>query len=692
MLTAIRKCFALLREVGKWESEKVRKGESQKSEGRRQNGNAECRRDVGAGDCGVQSAECRVQSNDGRRTMNDERGFRHSSLVTRHSSPATQHSSFSIQHSSSPSVLPSAFCVLPSPSSLADVPPEDPLVYDMICHADTVGVFQIESRAQMSMLPRLQPRCFYDLVIEVAIVRPGPIQGGMVHPYLRRRRGEEKVSYPSDAVRDVLRKTLGVPLFQEQAMKLAVVAAGFSPGEADRLRRSMAAWKRNSAIDGFRDKLVRGMLANGYSPAFAEQLFNQIRGFGEYGFPESHAASFALLVYVSAWLKRYHPAAFAAALINSQPMGFYAPAQLVRDAREHGVTVRGIDVNFSGYDCTLESAEWESEKVRRCESEKAEGGRQNGNDECLMMNDECRRDVEAGGCEVQSAECRVQNGGNDECGTRNDEGRAGVVGSAHPTNHSSFSIHHSSFPADLPSSEWGLHGPALRLGFRLIKGVAESAVAGIVRARRDGLFRSVADVARRSGASRAVLARLAAGDAFGSLGLSRREALWQVLALEEELPLFAGIDADEPLADLPRMRLDESVVRDYESIGLSLRAHPMELIRPQLRAAKILTARQVNAAPQGRRLISAGLVLIRQRPSTALGIVFMTLEDETGVVNLVIRPKVYERYRAAARTSPALVAQGRIEREGQVVHVQVERLTPVTAWMEAPAVKSRDFR
>jgi error-prone DNA polymerase len=442
------------------------------------------------------------------------------------------------------------------------------------------------------MLPRLRPRCFYDLVIEVAIVRPGPIQGGMVHPYLRRRNGEEKVTYPSPDIADVLKKTLGVPLFQEQAMKLAIVGAGFSPGEADQLRRSMAAWRRSTALDRFESRLIDGMLANGYERKFAEQLFAQIRGFGEYGFPESHAASFALLVYVSCWMKWYHPAAFAAAVINSQPMGFYAPAQLVRDAREHGVTIRGIDVNHSAYDCTLEPDE---------------------------------------------------------------------------------------------------HGPALRLGLRLVKGLSESVADAIVAGRRDGVYRNVTDVMRRSEVSPAALARLAAADAFGSLGLNRRDALWSVLGLEEELPLFAGQPVKDMAVALPELTLSEHVVEDYAHIGLSLKAHPMGLIRETLAHAKTLTAAAIRDMPQGRRVNVAGLVLVRQRPSTALGIVFMTIEDETGTANLVIRPKIYERFRVAARSAIAVVATGRIERQGEVVHVQIERLSTVQDWVAALQVRSRDF-
>ncbi|HRX83925.1 MAG TPA: hypothetical protein P5572_02780 [Phycisphaerae bacterium] len=558
------------------------------------------------------------------------------------------------------------------PSSLTSIPAEDPAVYAMICHADTVGVFQIESRAQMSMLPRLQPRCFYDLVIEVAIVRPGPIQGGMVHPYLRRRSGQEEVTYPSEAVRDVLKKTLGVPLFQEQAMKLAIVAAGFSPGDADRLRRSMAAWRRSRAIDTFRDKLVGGMRANGYTPEFAEQLFNQIRGFGEYGFPESHAASFALLVYVSAWLKRYHPAAFAAALINSQPMGFYAPAQLVRDAREHGVEVYPVDINASAYDCSLEKKGLRDSDDKGLRDSGIKGLREGLRDSGIKGLREQQEDPNAHAVQLNPSSQSLN---------------PSIPQSLNPSSQSL----NPSIPQSLPC-EWGKSGPGLRLGFRLIKGLSQAGAEAIANARdQGGLYRSIPDVARRSQVSRALLARLAAADAFGSLGLDRREALWQVLALEDELPLFAGLDAEEPEAQLPRMNLAQQVVRDYESLGLSLKAHPMELIRPHLADARVHTARQVNTAPQGRRVNAAGLVLVRQRPSTALGIVFMTLEDETGVVNLVVRPKVYERFRAAASTATALVAQGRIEREGEVVHVQVERMTSINAWMESPKIRARNF-
>ena len=498
------------------------------------------------------------------------------------------------------------------PSSLRDVPPEDPAVYDMICRADTVGVFQIESRAQMSMLPRLKPRCFYDLVIEVAIVRPGPIQGGMVHPYLRRRAGDEPVTYPNEAIKEVLTRTLGVPLFQEQAMRLAVVAAGFTPGEADQLRRAMGAWRRSGEIEGFRTKLITGMKANGLSEEFAERCFKQISGFGEYGFPESHAASFALLVYVSAWLKRYHPAAFCASILNSLPMGFYQPAQLVRDAKEHGVAVRAVDVNDSGYDCRLE--------------EGTEGRRDGG----------------------------TQESGGD-------------------------------------SASWGLRGPAVRLGMRLVKGISAAQVGGIERAGRDRPFTSVTDLAHRSGAARATLARLAAADAMRSLGLSRREALWQVLALRDEPPMFEGHEIKEDRPNLPEPTLHDTVVADYETLGLSLNAHPISLIRDELTRLRVKTSKELRNARHGRRMCTGGLVLIRQRPSTALGIVFCTLEDETGVANLVIRPEIYDKYRAAAYAASALIVEGRVERRGEVVHLNVTRISDMSARLKDFRSRSRDF-
>jgi len=494
------------------------------------------------------------------------------------------------------------------PLCLDNVPPEDPATYDMICGADTIGVFQIESRAQMTMLPRLRPRCYYDLVIEVAIVRPGPIQGNMVHPYLRRREGLEPVTYPSEAVRAVLARTLGVPLFQEQAMRLAIVAAGFTAGEADQLRRAMASWKRKGdLIARFGRKLIDGMTARGYEREFAERCFEQIKGFSEYGFPESHAASFALLVYVSAWLKRHHPAAFAAALLNSQPMGFYGPAQIVRDAQAHGVEVRPVDVNRSAWDCTLEET-----------------------------------------------------------------------------------------PA----------GPALRLGMRMVKGLAESEATAIEAAvRRAGPFRTVAALRRASGVRAASLRRLAAADAFGSMGLDRQRALWAVRGLtDEELPLFEAVlnspaaEAADEAADcglqLPPICAPRKIAYDYASLGLSLKGHPMAFVRDWLDARGAVTAadlRDQGRTPNGRVVMAAGIVVVRQRPATAKGTVFMTVEDETGAMNLIVRQGVYKRYRRALRGSVAVLVRGRVERRGEVSHVLVRTAKSLDGCLKNLAAVSRDF-
>ncbi|HAP06521.1 MAG TPA: error-prone DNA polymerase [Planctomycetaceae bacterium] len=492
--------------------------------------------------------------------------------------------------------------------TLANVPAEDPEVYDMISRADTVGVFQIESRAQMSMLPRLKPRCFYDLVIEVAIVRPGPIQGDMVHPYLRRRSGEEEVDYPNPEVRQVLHKTLGVPIFQEQAMRLAIVAAGFTPGEADQLRRAMGAWRKTGVIARFHEKLVAGMLERGYQQEFAERVFKQISGFGEYGFPESHAASFALLVYVSAWLKRHHPAVFAAALINSQPMGFYAPAQLVRDARQHGVGVLPVDVSFSDWDCTLEP------------SAKATPG--------------------------------------------------------NPYRHRDESL-------------------GLRLGLRLLRGFSEPYARQIEQARkRGGAFRSFEDFAKRTGLPRQALQVLARGDALASLKIDRRSAFWKSLPARETAPLMdARDDYDdlEPLPDLPRMSAQDEVVADYTTAGLSLRRHPVSFLRTRLNELRAVTAESLAVLEVDRRVRVAGLVLMRQRPSTAAGITFVTLEDETGAANLVIYPNVWQAFRPAARFAGVLLATGRLQREGDIIHVVCERLDDLSELLKDLDSRSRDF-
>ncbi len=480
--------------------------------------------------------------------------------------------------------------------TLWEVPQDDPEVYDMLCRADSIGVFQVESRAQMSMLPRLRPKLFYDLVIEVAIVRPGPIQGDMVHPYLRRRTGAELVTYPSPELEAVLKKTLGVPLFQEQAMQIAIVAAGFSPEDADRLRRAMATFRKTGLVHTFRDQFIEGMVARNYDRAFAERCFQQIEGFGEYGFPESHAASFALLAYVSAWMKRWHPDIFAAALLNSQPMGFYAPAQIVRDAREHGVTVLPPDVNASDWDCTLEALS------------------------------------------------RVH-----------------------------------------PLSPLG-RGSALRLGLRLVKGLSEDDAHALVLHRATG-YCDPYDLWRRARLPVTALERLARADAFRSTGLDRRAALWAVRALgDQPLPLFARLDdpgVAEPEVTLPAMATGEHVVMDYGSLCLSLKAHPMALLRDGF--SGVVPAERLRTARDGARLTVVGLALVRQRPGSASGVVFITLEDETGIANLVIMPDVFEKFRKAILSARLIAATGRVEKDsppnpegGVVIHLRVERITDLT--------------
>jgi error-prone DNA polymerase len=529
----------------------------------------------------------------------------------------------------------------PLPLELHTIPSEDPATYDMMCDADTVGVFQIESRAQMSMLPRLRPRRFYDLVIEVAIVRPGPIQGNMVHPYLRRRSGEEEVTYPSKALYETLKNTLGVPLFQEQAMRVVMVAAGFTAQEADQLRRAMAAWRKGGVIEQFYPKIVNGMLDRGYTRAFAEQTFQQIQGFGEYGFPESHAASFALLVYASAWIKRHHPAAFACALLNSQPMGFYAPAQLVRDARDHGVEVRPVDVNESEWDCTLEE--------------------RSGRDTGILP--------------VRGASMT----------------RANDSSASSPASHGQ-----DARVTSEPKSTWGADGPALRLGFRQVTGMRQDHADRIVEARRrHGPFTSVEQFHQLTGLPVSAVRRLAEADAFGSLGDSRRPAVWNTLPLRDaDAPLFDSLTPRLPCPPpphLPAMPLGQEVMTDYATLKLSLKQHPAAIVRPALDGLKIRTAAQVAAAAHGRWVKVAGLVLIRQRPGTASGIVFVTLEDETGVVNLIVRPDVYDRHRPAARHAGLLQCDGYVERQGQVVHVMAKRLFDLSHLLAGYRLESRDF-
>ncbi len=499
------------------------------------------------------------------------------------------------------------------PLRVQDIPPEDPAVYDMICQADTVGVFQIESRAQMTMLPRLKPRTFYDLVIEVAIVRPGPIQGDMVHPYLRRRDGREAVEFPSRELEDVLGKTLGVPLFQEQAMRIAIVAAGFTPSEADRLRRSMAAFRRSGTIHEMGRKLVSGMIANGYEPDFAERCFRQLEGFGEYGFPESHAASFALIVYVSCWLKRYFPDVFLAAILNAQPMGFYAPAQLVRDARDHGIEVRPPDINHSDWDCTLEPL----------------------------------------------TEPPALNG----------------------------------LPFELPTGEGGGQY-AVRLGLRQIKGMKESMAARLVAARQaDGDFASVSDLARRAGLDRGTTDRLAQADAFTSLDMDRRKAGWAALAqAPRPLPLFEQAEsygAESPV-DLPSLSGGEQVAQDYAALRLSLKAHPLSFFRPELSEVGTVRAEQLAGFKDGRWVTVAGLVLVRQRPGSASGVIFATLEDESGVANIIVWPKVFERHRKTVMASKLMRVTGRLQKEGAVIHIVAQRIID-ESWRLAALADGEDF-
>jgi error-prone DNA polymerase len=480
------------------------------------------------------------------------------------------------------------------PFTLADVPKEDARVYAMISRADTVGVFQVESRAQMSMLPRLRPAKFYDLVIEVAIVRPGPIQGGMVHPYLRRRQGLDPVTYPSDAVKGVLSRTLGVPIFQEQVMQLAIVAAGFTPGEADQLRRSMAAWKRRGGLGHFEKRLIEGMSARGYDQSFAQQIFSQIQGFGEYGFPESHAASFALLVYSSAWLKRHEPAAFTAALLNSQPMGFYAPAQLVRDARDHGVEVRPISACHSDWDCTLEA----------------------------------RADGE----------------------------------------------------------------PALRLGLRLVKSLGEEAAQRVVAGRAAAPFASVQDLGLRAALERRDLEALADAGALRDLAGNRHLTFWQVAGSERELPLAPVPRAPEGTPLLVPPTEGQNIAADYRSTGLTLGRHPLALLREELAAEGLVAAAALGELPHGRVVRVAGIVTARQRPQSAGGVMFVTLEDETGHVNLIVWERVWSRARRAANNSRLLEVRGQLQKEGGVTHVVANRLVDRSPLLGSVVTRSRDFR
>ena len=608
--------------------------------------------------------------------------------------------------------------------SLASVPPEDPAVYEMIQRADTIGVFQIESRAQMSMLPRLRPNCYYDLVIEVAIVRPGPIQGDMVHPYLRRRNGEEPVDFPDERIREVLEKTMGVPIFQEQAMRLAVVAAGFTPGEADQLRRAMGAWRKRGVMEKFRKKLIDGMHANGYSAEFAERLFKQISGFGEYGFPESHAASFALLVYVSAWLKRHHPAAFTAALLNSQPMGFYAPAQLVDDARKHGVEVREVDVNASGWDCGLEVGGRRSEdgepgtQYSEVVNESSPGGttssslgRKPQGAEPQYSPEPRRGDI------VAMSRCRPSgardSGSSEFLGLTPQATRcrpSGTESTDHGTQYSARKAEsretHPSLKSQVSTLNSQPSAIALRLGFRLVSGLPRTAVETIVAARdAGGPFASFEDFTHRTRLSNAVLKRLAAVDAFRSLKTNRRTALWKAIrsvGFNPRETTFAWVkthatnadehEEDEPAVELPSMSPQEEVVADYRTVGLSLRGHPMQFLRPLLENLRVTPNADLADVEADRRYKIAGLVLLRQRPSTAKGITFVTLEDETGTANLIVRQDVWDRFHRVAARASAMVAHGQLQRAQGVIHLLVDRLEDLSALVADAQVRSRDFR
>ena len=479
---------------------------------------------------------------------------------------------------------------------MQDIPHDDVATYDMICEADTVGVFQIESRAQMSMLPRMRPRVFYDLVIEVAVVRPGPIQGGMVHPYLRRRQGLEQPEYPKEEIKGALERTLGVPIFQEQVMQVAILAAGFTPGEADQLRRAMAAWKRKGGLEKYYERIVGGMLERGYPLEFAESIFAQIQGFGEYGFPESHAASFALLAYASSWMKRHEPAAFLCALLNSQPMGFYSPSQLVQDARRHGIEVRPIDITVSNWESTLE--------------------------------------------EVDPARRRQ---------------------------------------------------PAVRLGLALQRGMSREVAARIEDARAIRPFQNVTDLARRAGLDRGDLQVLAASNALSALAGHRREALWQAVGAVPDKDLLRPTTPDEEIPVLAAPSEGDEIVGDYRSHGLTLGRHPLALLRPQLFKQRFMTAEVMSHYHNGQLARGCGIVTVRQRPGTAKGVLFLTLEDETGNVNVIVWPKLVEQQRAEVLRAPLLGVYGVWQCEGNVRHLVARRLVDMSHLLGKLGTQSRDF-
>ncbi|MCB1670368.1 MAG: error-prone DNA polymerase [Gammaproteobacteria bacterium] len=572
----------------------------------------------------------------------------------------------------------------PAELTVQKVPAEDPRVYDMMGEADTVGVFQIESRAQMSMLPRLKPRNYYDLVIQIAIVRPGPIQGDMVHPYLARRSGSEKVSYPSDEVKVVLERTLGVPIFQEQVMQLAMVAAGFSGGEADQLRRAMAAWKRKGGLEQYRDKLINGMLARGYEHRFAERLFRQIQGFGDYGFPESHSASFALIAYVSSWLKCYHPAAFCCALLNSQPMGFYAPAQLLQDAVRHGVKVLPVDVNHSFQDCMLEFAKCLDESLPGRGSGSGQGaGRSASPDNSTVCSPES-------GSLIAGAE------------------RSSVDGKPDEATAVDFTVN---------------PGPMLRIGFNQVKGLSEAGARAIVEARENSLavpgrsagsepgadsasaggraFRSIQELVFRSGINSKDLESLAAADALRGLSGDRHRAFWYAAgAVTEEswsrwgesgyLELHSDNESGIDLM-LPPATESQNIMADYAALGFTLRRHPLSLLRSHLDSYQVSPAEALSEFREENLVKVAGIVTCRQRPMTASGVTFITMEDETGTVNVVVWPTLGERRRPVVRQAKLLGVAGHVQHSEGVTHLIARELVDLTHWLGTMQLSSRDF-
>jgi error-prone DNA polymerase len=624
---------------------------------------------------------------------------------------------------------------------------EDPVVYDMLCRADSVGVFQVESRAQMTMLPRLKPRKLYDLVIEVAIVRPGPIQGDMVHPYLARRSGKERVDYPKDELREVLKRTCGVPLFQEQAMQIAMVAARFTPDEANRLRKAMATFRHNGTIHALETRFIEGMVENGYERDFAERCFRQIEGFGEYGFPESHAASFALLVYASSWLKCHYPAVFACAILNSQPMGFYRPAQLVRDAKEHGVEVRPIDVMHSEWDCTLEAiapAE-SSPPPLRGRSVTALRDREGGSAQRLNddqqhpfgvaqhiivpeANDTISMRFEPPCADVAVVGMLSTIGFDNETGFGTEEigdigadrvlsaetGSPGLpasqmipqplLGLGEVDAQMASERRHYPPPVDAkasptsPSRGGAKIGAsslaekpkfALRLGFRQLNGIKEDDVKALVAAREQGDFATMRSVWLRAGLSGRALETLAKGDGWGSIGLNRRGALWAAKGLgPKPLPLFAAADraeAAEPAVTLPAMSMGQEVTEDYRHLSLSLKTHPLALLRERFAAQGIVPSARLKSLRDGAKAQVAGIVLIRQQPGTASGVIFVTLEDETGVANIVVWPQVFQQFRRTLLGSQLLGVTGLVQRDesGFVIHVVADRLVDLSSHLHA---------